>query len=213
MSAAAILPSVRENPRHTVVDEQAVRALIAENPWGTLVSHTDAGIVASHCPVLLDECDQLAVVTHVGRPDEEIHRFGESEMLLIVAGPHGYISPSWYSPLATPVPTWNFTVAHCYGTPQMLEPEENLRVLSRLVDHFEQHVEQPIKLDLAVGARLAAGTVGVRLPVSRFLCKVKMSQDKDQQSRHQVLDALRRPGYFENPALAEQMQRALEIGG
>jgi transcriptional regulator len=42
-------------------------------------------------------------------------------MLLIVAGPHGYISPSWYSEGATPAPTWNFSVAHCYGVPQVLE--------------------------------------------------------------------------------------------
>jgi transcriptional regulator len=132
--------------------------------------------------------------------------------MLIVAGPHGYISPSWYSQEATPVPTWNFTVAHCYGTPEVLDPEDNLRVLERLVHHFERHVERPVALDLQVGARLAAGTVGIRLPISRFICKVKMSQDKDPQSRHQVLDALGRPGPYGNPALAEQMRRALGIG-
>ena len=203
---------MRENPHHTVTDEGVLRELIRENPWGTLVSHTDAGIVASHYPVLLDEQDQLAIVTHVGRPDEEIHRFGEGELMLIVAGPHGYISPSWYSPQANPVPTWNFSVAHCYGTPQLLEPDENLRVLERLVHHFERHVERPLELDLEVGARLAAGIVGIRLPIRRFICKVKMSQEKDPQTRHQVLDALDRPGYYSNPALAEQMRRALGIG-
>jgi transcriptional regulator len=133
--------------------------------------------------------------------------------MVIIAGPHGYISPSWYSHLATPVPTWNFTVAHCYGVPHVLEPEENLRVLERLVQRFERDVEDPVTLDLHVGARLAAGTVGIRLPITRFICKVKMSQDKDPQSRRQVLAALRRPGPYENPALAEQMERALQAAG
>ena len=74
-------------------------------------------------PVLLDEReDELAVLTHIGRPDEEAHRLGASELLLIVAGPHGYISPSWYSPDALPVPTWNFSVAHCYGCPRSSSP-------------------------------------------------------------------------------------------
>jgi transcriptional regulator len=204
---------VRENPHHTVTDEEVVRELIRENPWGTLVSHTDAGVVASHYPVLLDDGDQLAIVTHVGRPDEEIHRFGDGELMVIIAGPHGYISPSWYSPEARPVPTWNFSVAHCYGVPQVLEPEENLRVLARLVHHFEQHVERPLELDLEVGARIAIGTVGIRLPISRFICKVKMSQDKDPQSRRQVIDALRRTGPYSNPVLAGQMQRAFQGGG
>jgi transcriptional regulator len=149
------------------------------------------------------------VVTHVGRPDEQIHGLGSSEVLLIVAGPHGYISPSWYSDEMTRVPTWNFSVAHCYGVPEILDPDENLRVLTRLVERFEQHVEDPALLDPDVGARLAPGTVGVRIPITRFVCKVKMSQDKDEQSREQVREALRRPGPYENPRLADEMDRAL----
>jgi transcriptional regulator len=207
--AAAILRRVRHNPKHEVNDARVVRELIAQNPWATIVSHTDDGLVASHYPVLLDEqTDDLAVVTHVGRPDEQLHRFGTSEMLLIVAGPHGYISPSWYTEQANPVPTWNFSVAHCYGIPQILDADQNLVVLTRLVDHFEQHVDAPVALDQQVGVRLAKGTVGIRLPITRFVCKVKMSQDKDPQTQRQVLNALRRPGPYSSPELADQMQRA-----
>lgn len=201
---------MRHNPKHAVTDEGVVRELIAENPWATIVSQHEGDIVASHYPVLLDEgSDELAVLTHVGRPDEEVHRLGTTEVLLIVAGRHGYISPSWYTHQATPAPTWNFSVAHCYGMPEILDGEENLRVLTRLVDHFEQHVEAPVHLDQEIGARLARGTVGIRLPITRFLCKVKMSQDKDPQTQQQVLDALRRPGHYRDPDLADDMQHAL----
>jgi transcriptional regulator len=206
----AILGRVRRNPEYAVTDVQVVRALIAENPWATIVSHGEAGLVASHCPVLLDDgSDELAVVTHVGRPDEELHRFGTSEMLLIVAGPHGYVSPSWYTEQATPVPTWNFSVAHCYGIPRVLGAEENLRVLTRLVEHFERHVDAPVPLDQQIGAQVAAGTVGIRLTITRFACKVKMSQGQDPQTQRQILDALRGLGPYGNPKLADDMQRAL----
>jgi transcriptional regulator len=201
---------MRPSPHYVVTDEQVVRALIAENPWSTLVSHHGGSLVASHYPVLLDERDDhLAIVTHVGRPDEELHGFGGGEMLLIVAGAHGYISPSWYTNPETRVPTWNFSVAHCYGIPEVLDADENLRVLTRLVDHFEQHVDSPVMLDQEIGARMATGTVGIRLPITRFICKVKMSQDKDPQSRKQVLEALRGEGPYANPALADDMERAL----
>lgn len=201
---------MRHSPEHAVTDAQVVRSLIAENPWATIVSQTATGMVASHCPVLLDDrSDELAVLTHVGRPDDELHRFGLTEMLLIVAGPHGYISPSWYTEHAMPVPTWNFSVAHCYGVPRILDAEENLRVLTRLVEDFEQHVDSPVTLDQQVGARLAAGTVGIRLAITRFVCKVKMSQNKDPQTQRQVLAALRGPGPYANPKLADEMRRAL----
>lgn len=203
---------MRHNPMHSVTDVDAVRRLIEENPWATLVSSRAGQLVASHLPVLLDDRtdgDELAVVTHVGRPDEEVHGLGRDEVLLIIAGPHGYISPSWYSRRATPAPTWNFSVAHCYGVPEILETDENLRVLERLVDHFERRVESPVRLDPVVGERLAPGTVGLRLAISRFVCKVKMSQDKDPQSREQVLNALQDPGPYHHPRLAEDMRRAL----
>ena len=204
---------MRHNPKHAVTDPAIVRRLIEENPWGTLVSLADGGLVASHYPILLDEdSDELAIVTHVGRPDDQVHQFGDGEMLLIVAGPHGYISPSWYAEGATPAPTWNFSVAHCYGVPQLLEADENLRVLTRLVAHFEQHVEDPLWLDQEIGARIARGTVGIRLPITRFICKVKMSQDKDAESQRNVLAQLRGNGPYAQPALAEDMERALRPG-
>ena len=201
---------MRHNPAHAETDESVVRRLIAEHPWATIVSDNDGELVASHYPVLLDEGDDLAVVTHVGRPDEKLHGFGGgAEVLLIVAGPHGYISPSWYSPEATRAPTWNFTVAHCHGVPEILDPEENVRTLERLVAHFEREVESPALLEQETADRLAPGTVGLRIPISRWTCKVKMSQDKDARSREQVLAELRGSGPYAHPALADDMERAL----
>lgn len=201
---------MRHNPWHAVEDEAVVRRLIAENPWATLVSDAGGELVASHYPVLLDEAAaSLTVVTHVGRPDEQIHRLGEREVLLIVAGPHGYVSPSWYVEGDTPAPTWNFSVAHCYGTPEILDEEENLQVLTRLVDHFERRVAAPVPLDPEVGRRLVGGTVGLRLPIERFVCKVKMSQDKREASRRRVLEELRGDGPYRQEALADEMERAL----
>ena len=109
---------------------------------------TGAGLAASHYPVLLDEeVRGLTLLTHLGRPDEEVLEIDCGEVLVIVQGHHGYISPSWYSPEERLVPTWNFTVAHLHGTPQRLDEEENLDVLTRLVEHFERHVPEPAYLE------------------------------------------------------------------
>jgi transcriptional regulator len=201
---------VRPNHLHASEDPDVVRRLIRENPWGTLVSVSNGELVASHYPILLDEeAAGLVVLTHVGRPDDMIHDFGDREILLIIQGRNGYISPSWYAPGAIRAPTWNFSAAHCYGVPEILGEEENLSVLARLVENFERHVENPMFLDREWGRPVALGTVGIRLPITRFVCKVKMSQDKDPVTQRQVMAALRRPGAFENPELADDMERAL----
>lgn len=57
--------------------------MIDKNPWAVLVSE-NAGLVASHCPVLLDDdAEELAILTHLGRPDDELHGLGQGEMLAI----------------------------------------------------------------------------------------------------------------------------------
>jgi transcriptional regulator len=203
---------VRHNPCHAVEDPAAVAELVRANPWATLVSEGEDGIVASHYPVLLDEeAAGLALLTHLGRPDELVHDLeGGGEMLVIVQGTHGYVSPSWYAPEATRAPTWNFTVAHCHGVPEVLGEEENLDVLTRLVERFERGVEEPLLLDREWARPVARGTVGLRIPIARFVCKRKLSQDKDEVSRRQVIAALRRPGPYQHPELADEMARELE---
>jgi transcriptional regulator len=203
---------MRHNAWHHTDDVEVVRELIRAHPWAVLVSDGDHGLVGSHYPVLLDEdSDELAVFTHVGRPDEELHGLGEREILLIVQGNHGYVSPSWYAPGATRAPTWNFSVAHCHGVPEVLDEQTNLRTLARLVEHFERHVPDPMLLDLDWAAPVARGTVGVRLPITRFECKIKLSQEKDPQTQRRVIEALRQPGPYQNLLLAEDMERALGL--
>jgi transcriptional regulator len=200
--------AMRHNPAHAVDDPEVVKELIRGNPWATIVSSGAGGMVASHYPVLLDEgAEGIGIVTHVGRPDEESHGFGEREVLVIVQGRHGYVSPSWYGPEGTKAPTWNFSVAHLYGVPEVLGEEENLATLTRLVEHFERRVEQPLYLDQEWGRRIAKGTVGLRIPIGRFVCKRKLSQDKDDVSRSQAIAALRAPGPYQHPELADEMER------
>ena len=203
---------MRHNPAHAVEDPAVVAELVRAHPWATLVSQAETGIVASHYPVLLDEeAEGLTLLTHLGRPDEVVHDLaGGGEMLVIVQGNHGYISPSWYAPEATRAPTWNFTVAHLYGTPEVLAEDENLAVLTRLVAHFESVVEEPLYLDREWAAPVARGTVGLRIPVARFVCKRKLSADKDPVSRRQAIAALREPGPYRHPELADEMERELE---
>jgi transcriptional regulator len=204
---------MRHHPAYSSEDPALVAELIRANPWATLVSEGEDAIVASHYPILLDEeAEGLTILTHLGRPDEEVHQLGSGEMLVIVQGRHGYVSPSWYAPGATRAPTWNFIVAHCYGTPQVLAEEENVTVLTRLVERFEREVPEPLYLDREWATPVARATVGLRIPVARFVYKRKLSQDKDPVSRRQVIDRLRQPGPYHHPALAAEMERELGPG-
>lgn len=204
---------MRHTPQYLLTEPDEVRRLVRENPWAGIVSHVpDRGIVASHYPFLLDEAastgDDIVLLSHVGRPDEQLHRLGESEVLVIVQGPHGYISPSWYAE-GDIIPTWNHVTAHLYGIPELLSAEENLRVLSTLTDHFERHVPDPrgLHLDPEYSARVAKGTVGIRLRVTRFDARLKLSQNKTPEVRASIVSQLEGDGHYAHPGLAREMRR------
>lgn len=203
---------MRDNPSFALEDPEAVRDLIRDNPWARFISYVPgAGLVASHYPVMVDEQDEdLVLLSHLGRPDEVTHQLGQHPMMVIVEGPHGYVSPGWYDS-GPSAPTWNFVVAHLHGTPQVLSADENLRVLDRLVEHFEKELDDPQLLHATAESteyaqRTAAGTVGLRMPVERIEAKEKMSQNKPAATVHRIITQLRASGPYTNPALAERME-------
>jgi transcriptional regulator len=201
---------MRPNPLFASDDPDLVKQLVREHPWATMVTQTGAGLVASHYPVMLDEgAPGLTLLTHLGRPDDEVLEIDRGEVMVVVQGHHGYISPGWYSPEERLVPTWNFTVAHLHGTPQRLGEEENLEVLTRLVAHFERHLDEPAYLNREEATPIARGTVGLRIPIDRFEMKRKLGQNKDEKTRWKAIDALRGDGPYRHPALADEMEREL----
>jgi transcriptional regulator len=204
---------MRQNPSFVLGETAEIKRLIRDNPWATMVSRTSAGeLVASHYPVILDESSEdIVLLGHVGRPDEQLHELGSHELLVIIQGPHGYISPGWYD--AKPaVPTWNFITAHLYGTPELLSDEENLRVLDTLVDHFEERMPEPRRMNgtpanAEYAARISAGTVGFRLKVTRLVAKNKMSQNKPAETVERIMAELDGDGPYASAALAAEMRR------
>jgi transcriptional regulator len=201
---------MRHTPRYLMTDPDEVKRLIRNNPWATFVSAPSNGLVASHYPVLLDETgSDITILSHFGRPDDELHELGQREILVIIQGPHGYVSPSWFAP-GDLIPTWNHVTAHLYGTPEILDEEENYAILCRLTDHFERHQPQGRTLtdDEAATRRAARGTAGLRLRVDRFEARAKLSQNKPADVRDNITTRLAK----RNPALAEEMRRHPQRG-
>jgi transcriptional regulator len=203
---------MRHTPHFVQSDVDEVKRLIRENPWATIVASTAAGIVASHYPVVLEDDpadpDAIVLVSHVGRPDERSLELGQGEVMVIVQGPHGYVSPGWY-PAEQIIPTWNHVTAHLWGTPEILSDDENFRVLGELVDHFERVMPEPstLTLDEAGSRRVAKGTVGIRLRVTRFDARAKLSQNKAPEVVDRIVHELEHGEHYAQPALAAEMRR------
>lgn len=196
---------MRHTPRYLMTDPEEVKRLIRQSPWATFVSQTSDGLIASHYPVILDEdAEDITIVSHFGRPDDQLHELGEHEIPVIIQGPNDYISASWYEP-GDLVATWNHVTAHLYGVPEILSDEENYQMLSKLTDLFEQHYPNGRSLseDEPGTRRAAKGSVGLRMRVTRFDARAKLSQNKSPEVVERITSELE----VKNPALGREMRR------
>lgn len=120
--------TMRYTPHFLMTDPAEVKRLIRQNPWATFVSHTAAGLVASHYPVL-----------------------------------------------------------------------------TRLTNHFERGYPggRSLAQDEERTRRLAKGAVGLRLTVTRFDARAKLSQNKKPQVVDRIVDEVE----SRHPSLGAEMRR------
>src|SRR5206468_10042957 len=100
-----------------------------------------AALIASQIPFLVEERDgRLVLQCHLARANPQLQDLdGAAEALAVFAGPHAYISPSWYE-AGPSVPTWNYASVHAYGPSRRIEDAEWLHdLVRRLSDRHEAH--------------------------------------------------------------------------
>lgn len=177
-------------------DHNKLFDLMERFSFATVVTSDATSVpVATHMPVVLNRTRGAhgTLVSHMARANPQWKLFAAgSETLVIFQGPHAYLSPAWYASEFN-VPTWNYAVAHAYGTPQIIDDLARLRpMLDGLVAQHEQHQPQPWRVDWADGRNdtMLGAIVGFEMEITRLEGKFKMSQNKSAADQQGVIDAL-----------------------
>ena len=195
-------------------DPAQLDALFAADPFVTLLTNDGAGEpFASHLPVLYHrDGDRIRIEGHWAKPNPQAKHAGDA--LLIVHGPHAYVSPGWYPDKheAGRVPTWNYAVAHLHGRLETFDDEASLAdLVARLSAHFEASVGSDWEFDATDPRQNAMlrGIVGFRFVPDRVDIKLKLSQNHPLANRHAVIDALSSQAVDDARAVAALMRATL----
>jgi transcriptional regulator len=186
--------------------------------FGLLVSHGGAGMIASQIPFLALRRDGILYLQgHLARANPQGADFaGDCEALAIFAGPHAYISPSWYE-AGPAVPTWNYAAVHAYGTARRVADPDWLRgLLHRLTERHEaREPAPPWRMDDLPEPYLKSmlgGIVGVEIRVNRLEGKFKLSQNRPAADRPRIIAALERRDDPDSRAVARLMREREPTG-
>ncbi|MDQ3228408.1 MAG: FMN-binding negative transcriptional regulator [Pseudomonadota bacterium] len=163
-------------------DLRHLDALIAADPFVTLItSDANGEPFASHLPVLYHRDDvQVLIEGHWARPNPQARHGGKA--LVIVHGPHAYVSPGWYpdKEAEARVPTWNYAVAHLHGSLETTEETATLAdLVSRLSSRFEATVGSDWRFEMERDDHVSQlrGIIGFRFVPERIELKFKLNQN------------------------------------
>jgi transcriptional regulator len=177
------IPSHFEERRREVLE-----ALIAAQPFGSLVTHGPDGLDANHIPFEFDAARGPfgTLRAHVARANPVWQEAAAApEALVIFQGPAAYISPTWYPSkheTHRQVPTWNYIVVHAHGRIVVHDDEPYVRgVVARLTRKMEAGEAVPWKMGDAPAdyiAQMLGAIVGIEIEVTRLVGKWKLGQNK-----------------------------------
>lgn len=188
--------------RFRETDRKALQQLIAEYPFGALVTLADGRPFASHIPFIMDGGDLLC---HLAKANPQCgHLSKDQEALCIFQGPHAYVSPSWYG--SAGVPTWNYAVVHVYGTATIIDqPSELAGLVEQFTRHFETGMADPWEPDYKHS--LLSAIVGVTIQITEVQGKFKLSQNRPAIDRASVINNLESAGDPLSLGVARLMRR------
>ncbi len=198
-------------PHFNETREDALIEHIERHDFGLLVTHGGAAMIASQVPFLVERRDgRVYLQGHLARANPQCgDLYAGGEALTIFAGPHAYISPSWYE-AGPAVPTWNYASVHAYGPCSAIGDADWLRgLLQRLSERHEAREAAPWRMQDLPEPYLAGmlnGILGFEIAVERLEGKFKLSQNRPAADRPRIVAALEARGDADSHGVARLMK-------
>lgn len=199
------IPDLYKNENQT-----EIRNFIHENGFALLINNVDGKPWATHIPLLLETNSdgKELLVGHVSIENPQAQSLqNDSEVLAVFSGPHAYISSSWYD--HENVPTWNYIAVHVYGTIRILNYEETITSLKKLVDKYESESENPIRIEelSEKTMRQARGIVAFEIAITSIQATKKLSQNRDAKNYATVISELEKRNDSQSVSVANEMKK------
>jgi len=189
-------------------DRGKILEFLRQNGFATLVAYDGEKPTASHLLTeVLEDGDRLFVNGHMSRANLLWKTFEKNlEVLVIFQGAHTYISPTWYNHVN--VPTWNYQAVHVYGKPRIVtDHDETYNLLKKLIERHEAGSHYRLEtLPHDFVEKEIKGIVAFQIEVTRIEANYKLSQNRDDKDRHNIIVRLEERNDEMSHGVAEAMK-------
>jgi transcriptional regulator len=173
-------------------DQQEAISFMQRYSFATIVSVKNGVPVATHLPFLVKKADDKIILSaHFAKANPQSADISGNNVLVIFTGPHAYISTKNYEKEQN-VPTWNYLAVHAYGKCTLLDGEENkAALLKEMVQYYEaDYLKQWDSLTDDYKQKMMKGIVAFEIVVDDLQAKAKLSQNRSEKERENIIDEL-----------------------
>lgn len=183
-------------------------AFMQRYSFAAIISIKDNLPVATHLPFLVKEKDgKIILSSHFAKANPQSADIIGTTALVIFTEPHAYISPKNYEK-AESVPTWNYLAVHAYGKFTLLDSERNkAAVLQEMIQYYDAgYLKQWNGLPDDYKQKMMKGVVAFEIVVDDLQAKKKLSQNRSETERENIINDLSKAGDPNEKEIAEYMK-------
>ena len=182
-------------PHFKEKDQQVVIEFMKQHPFAMLIGSAAGRSYATQVPLLFEEKDnKLILLGHMMRKQDHQLAFEKNpDVLIVFTGPHTYVSATWYTN-GQQASTWNYMSVHARGTLRFLDQQGLEDALKKLTLHYENDNPHSStifdNLPPDYRNRLMKSIIAFEIEVNSIENVFKLSQNRDEQSFHHIMDKL-----------------------
>ena len=190
-------------------DREEIVAFIKDHSFAVIVNYHDGTPVASHLPFVIENTNSdLKIIGHFAKANPQWQWLESQKSLIIFSEPHAYISPTLYESKMN-VPTWNYIAVHVYGDCTLItQDNEAIEILEKTISMYEaEYKSQWDTLPTDYKKANLNGIVCFEMKVTEIQAKKKLSQNKTNNERQNIIHQLEKSIFTHELKIAEQMQK------
>lgn len=191
-----------------ITDKQEAVGFMQRYSFATLVTVNNNLPSATHLPFVVSQRDEeIVLISHFAKANPQAAEIVNSKPLVIFAEPHAYISPKHYEKELS-VPTWNYIAVHAYGNARLIEDDDaKMQLLEHTIKFYEaDYLKQWEALPADFKLNMLKGIVGFEIVVDELQGKKKLSQNKSERERENIIGDLSNSPLSTDKDIAEYMK-------
>jgi transcriptional regulator len=189
-------------------DRQEAVAFMQRYSFATIVTVKGGVPSATHLPFLVEQkSDKIILSSHLAKANPQASDIMNGIVLVIFTEPHAYISPKHYEKEES-VPTWNYLAVHAYGKCVLLDGEENkTALLEQTIKYYDSdYLKQWNNLPDNYKINMMKGIVAFEIIVDDLQAKAKLSQNRTEKERENIVNELGKAENSNEKDIAEYMK-------